>query len=342
MSSLRRFVLRASFRVGLLRLVQRMWGTDALTVLAYHRIAEISSTTFDMFAPNVSATPSRFAEQMDFVARHFNVVSVTDVQNWLMEKRQLPSNPLLITFDDGYRDNFDHAFPILQQHGFPAVIFLATNYIGKSTPFFWDLVAYCFFHTKKKKAVFPILGIQQWADTKEKTAVMYNWLNCLKQLPDDEKETAVAELPNLLEVSIPSNAFANLCVTWDQVRIMSDAGIVFGAHTQNHPILTRISLERSQKEIMNSQAHIVAETRQPVISFAYPNGQESDFNSALKKILQQAGFSMAFTLLPGPSKPNETSSGPFAIRRIFIGHQDDLSRFAAKVAGLPRFIASLR
>lgn len=342
MSSLRQFVLRASFRVGLLRLIQRVWGADALTVLAYHRIADISSTMFNTFAPNVSATPSGFAEQMGFVARHFNVVSVADVEKWLTEKRPLPSNPLLITFDDGYRDNFDHAFPILQQHGFPAVIFLATNYIGKGIPFFWDLVAYCFFHTKKKTAVLPILGTQQWANTEEKTVVMYNWLSSLKQLSDDEKETAVSQLPTLLNVAIPDNAFSNLCITWDQARLMSKAGITFGGHTQNHPILTRIPLEKANTEITQSKAHIAAETGQSVTSFAYPNGQEDDFNPALQELIQQAGFSMAFTLLPGPSKPKETSNSPFAIRRIFIGHQDDLPRFAAKVAGLPRFITSLR
>lgn len=341
MSSLRRFVLRAGFRVGLLPLVQRVWGTGALTVLAYHRITTIS-TTFDTFAPNVSATPSGFGAQMAFVARHFTVVSVADVQNWLLEKRPLPPHPLLITFDDGYRDNFDHAFPVLQQHRFPAVIFLATNYIGTGIPFFWDLAAYCFFHTKKTTAVLPVLGTQQWADAKEKTAVMYNWLNCLKQLPNDEKETAVAQLPTLLGVNIADDAFANLCITWDQARIMSADGIAFGAHTQNHPILTRIPLEKAKAEIMQSKAHIVAQTGQPATSIAYPNGQEQDFNPAIQAIVQQAGFSIAFTLQPGPSKSDETANNPFAIRRIFISHQDDLPRFAAKAAGLPRFIPSLR
>ena len=124
--------------------------------------------------------------------------------------------------------------------------------------------------------------------------------------------------------------------------MMSKAGITFGGHTQNHPILTRIPLEKAKTEIMQSKARIVAETGQSVASFAYPNGQEHDFNAALQEIVQQTGFSMAFTLQPGPSKPDETVNNPFAIRRIFISHQDDLPRFASKVAGLPRFIPSLR
>ncbi len=334
--SLRHSLLSAAFRARLFPPLRRIWGAQALTVLAYHRVTDPVQAGFDTFAPNVSATPVHFAAQMDFVARHFNVVSLADAQNWLAGQRPLPLHPLLITFDDGYRDNLEHAFPVLQQHGFPAVIFLATNYIGQKKPFFWDLAAYCFYHTQKDTAVLPLAGPQQWADEKTRSRVMYQWLESLKWLPNAAKETAVQQLPDSLDVAIPADAFARLCLSWDQVRRMAAAGITFGAHTQNHPILTRISLEEAEKEIRGSQARIVNETGQPVTAFAYPNGQAADFNPALQEILQRAGFNAAFTLLPGPTRPAEARRTPFALRRILISHRDDLPRFAAKVMGFTR------
>ena len=336
MSSVRQKVLSIGYQTGLINQTRHLWGAKRLTVLAYHRITEYAQPEFDLFVPNVSATPAIFAEHMQFVEKHFNVISMRDMHNWLTEKRPLPKNPLLITFDDGYRDNLEFAFPILQQYGFPATIFLATNYIGNNKPFFWDLIAYCFHHTAKTNVDLPLMGQQTWTTKAERTRVMNRWLSKLKTIPNAEKDTAVQQLPTQLEVTVPENAFDNICLTWDEVRLMAKSGITFGGHTQNHPILTRLSIEEAHTEIAGSQARIKAELDGDVTSFAYPNGQSTDFNQELMDSLRSCGYSMAFTLVPGPTKPQEVFDNPYAIRRIFIGNRDTLPRFAAKVMGLTR------
>ena len=337
-TSLRHRMITASYRAGLTTQIRHVWGRQRLTVLAYHRITNHRESGFDLFAPNVSATPDGFAAQMDYVKHHFNVVSVDNVVSWLKGGSPLPANPLLITFDDGYLDNLENAFPVLQQHGFPAVIFLATNYMGRKRPFFWDLIAYCFNHTSRRSVALPLLGLQQWTNDKERTAVMNNWLSMLKTVSNDEKETAVQKLPALLDVTIPDDAFAHVCLTWDQVRMMAKSGIAFGAHTQNHPILTRISLDDVREEILGSKQRIEAETGQKVTSLAYPNGQATDYNVAIKEIVAESGIEVAFTLAHGPAKPAEVRQDPLTIRRVFVGNRDDMPRFAAKVMGLARLI----
>ena len=336
MPTVRQYALSAGFRTGLVHQTRHIWGSQRLTVLAYHRVTNPYEAGFDMFIPNVSATPAAFFSQMDYIERHFQVVSLDDILVWLNNRQPLPPNPLLITFDDGYQDNLQYAFPILLQHGFPAVIFLATSYIGEKKPFFWDLTAYCFHHTEKDTAVLPLTGPQHWSDESGRTAVMNNWLNKLKKLPNHEKETAIQQLPQTLDVTISDDSFANLCLTWEQVRAMSQSGITFGAHTQSHPILTRMPLDAAREEITGSIARIKAETRCDVTSFAYPNGQLLDFNKSLVDILKEVGIKVAFTLLPGPSRPEEVRNAPWAIRRIFVSHRDNLPRFAAKVMGLTR------
>ena len=90
MSSLSRKALNAGYRFGLTNQIRHIWGAQRLTVLAYHRITDYTKTTFDTFIPNVSATPQEFAAQMDFVAQHFNVVSVDDIDNWFLQNGRYP------------------------------------------------------------------------------------------------------------------------------------------------------------------------------------------------------------------------------------------------------------
>jgi peptidoglycan/xylan/chitin deacetylase (PgdA/CDA1 family) len=279
---------------------------------------------------------------MDFIRSRFNVISVSDVLAWLRGRQPLPSNPLLITFDDGYRDNLDYALPILQERNLPAVIFLATDYTGEIAPFYWDLLAYCFHHTPQTEVDLPLAGRQAWHDEKSRAAVIANWLFILKRLPEAEKRLAVEKLPRALSVSVPTDAFSGLHLSWDQVRTLVAAGIDMGAHTQSHPILTRISLEQARREVTGSKSRIEVEINRPVTTFAYPNGLVADFNPALQRLLQQSGFEAAFTLVPGPARPAEVRRTPLAVRRILIQHKDTLPRFVAKVMGLPRWVEPLR
>ena len=326
------------FRLGLFDLFHHLWPSR-LTVLAYHRIAALHAPGFDTFKPNVSATPAAFAAQMDFLRQRFSLISIDDLLAWLEGQKSLPPRPALITFDDGYRDNLEQALPVLRQHNFPAVIFLATDYIDSASPFYWDLIAYCFYHTSLNSANLPLLGCQEWRDEKSRNVVMATWLNRLKTLPDAEKWTAVRSLPHLLQVTVPPDAFAGLHLTWDQVRLLVNQGVDMGAHTQSHPILTRVSLGQARTEITGSRSRIETEIERPVTTLAYPNGLPTDFNPALQALLKETGFQAAFTLVPGPARLGEIQQEPLAIRRVFIHHRDTLPRFAAKVIGLPRLFS---
>jgi peptidoglycan/xylan/chitin deacetylase (PgdA/CDA1 family) len=338
--SLSERVLASCFQGKVFDGLHALWP-PRLTVLAYHRIADPHAPEFDTFKPNVSATPEAFAEQMDFIQRRFNVISIEKLIAWLHGADKLPPNPALITFDDGYRDNFIYGLPILRQHNLPAVIFLATDYINQANPFYWDLVAYCFHHTTRTEAELPALGPQQWPDADSRFIVMRQWLNHLKTLSDDEKWAAVNKLPGILAVTVPAEAFAALHLTWEQVRTLVKSGVDMGAHTQSHPILTRVSLDQAQQEIIGSKTRIEQEIDRPVRSFAYPNGLADDFSEALQAIMPQAGIEAAFTLLAGPTPLREARRAPFIIRRVFIHYKDTLPRFAAKVMGLPRLLKSL-
>lgn len=327
LSPFKKKIIALAIQVGLTRIGRSLWS-DTLTVLNYHRIGFATHPEFDTFRANVSANPDGFAEQMDYLSRWFNVVSLSEVAEWLIDKKPLPPHAALITFDDGYLDNYIFAYPILRERDFPAVIFLTTGHIQKDIPFFWDLVAYCFHHTTRDFLTFPNGKEEHWSNKTQKELAVGHLVEKLKLMSEEEKGAWVTNLPRMLNVAIPTGYFMNLMLNWDQIREMKAGGLEFGGHTVSHPILTRVPLERAEKEIASSKVHIEKELNVPIHGFAYPNGGKEDFNPATESLAAKSGYRAAFTLLNGPEKLREVSRNPFAIRRIFISYKHTLPDFS--------------
>src|SRR5215212_2664577 len=94
---------------GATALLDKVWGPNRLTVLAYHRIVDVNTPGFDHYQSNVSASPIMFERQMAYVAKNFNVIDLARLQAFIQHGEPLPERPMLITFDDGYLDNYTNA-----------------------------------------------------------------------------------------------------------------------------------------------------------------------------------------------------------------------------------------
>jgi peptidoglycan/xylan/chitin deacetylase (PgdA/CDA1 family) len=324
-------LLKSLLKVGVFGLMMRR-NKSALTILNYHRIDDVSRPGFDTFAPNVTASPAEFARQMDHIQRHYHVISCEYLSAWLRGERELPPYPAMITFDDGYADNYTYAYPILQARNLSAVIFLTTGLIGEDKLVYWDQIAYCFYHSRRKSAELPIIGRISWMDEDQRRTAMKRFASAVKQLPDAEKPSAVEDLAGILDVHMPVDAFSGLYLTWDQVREMSKNGIEMGSHTVEHPILTRVPLSEVEEELVRSRQKIEAEIGKPVKAFAYPNGGKSDYSSEVMRLVRQAGYEMAFTLEGGVPGWTQVRGEPFAIPRIFLGAFDTFPWFVAKLS----------
>ncbi|HUE99901.1 MAG TPA: polysaccharide deacetylase family protein [Anaerolineales bacterium] len=335
-SSFKNKIIKLAYKTGLIRAGRGLWARS-LTVVNYHRIDDPNRQDFDSFKPNVSATPGDFHHQVEYLAKWFNVVSLKDIVEWLDGHKDLPPYAALITFDDGYLDNYTSAFPILRRHNFPALIFLTTEHIGTDAPFYWDMAAYCFSHTQRDHLTFPDGRIVHWPGREQLDRVSKNWIESMKTLPQAEKEFHVQRLPESLGVAVPEGFFRKLMMGWDQVREMCKDGIEFGAHTMHHPILTRVPLEQVREEVEGSKSRIEKELGESVLGFAYPNGQPSDLNDRIEKIVADSGIRAAFTLLNGPSSQAEVKRNPYAIRRIFISHKHSVSEYAMLLSPINRY-----
>jgi peptidoglycan/xylan/chitin deacetylase (PgdA/CDA1 family) len=317
--------------------VMRLFNRDKLTVLNYHRVDDPARHSFEAFRPNFSATPAQFARQMDYVKRHYSAITCERLVGWLHGMTELPANPLLITFDDGYLDNLTYAYPVLKERKLPAVIFLTTDHIGKNIPFYWDYVAYVFAHTQKTSMELPLIGKSSWSTVFEREKVMGSWLEELKRISNKDRLRHLAKIAEILDVPVPPDVFSGSHLNWDHIRAMSP-DIEFGAHTASHPILTRISTSEAAYEVETSLRRIEDEIGVRVSTFAYPNGHESDYSPEVIEMLKKSGVKIAFTLLPGLNRLDTIRKKPHEIHRIFLLHTDSFSRFVAKISGLDRWV----
>lgn len=330
----RQIAATALRRSGGLWLLDHLWGNQRLTVLGYHRICDPHSPDFEDYAANVSATPAMFARQMDFVKQHFNVIDLDTLRKHVTQDHPLPSRPLLITFDDGYIDNYEHAYPVLRERDLPAVFFLVSEWVGSNYRPWWDRGNALFLHTTQERATLPLIGARDLSTPEARARAREDLFRQLKTLPNTDRAEQVAALADVLAVTLPEKP-APRFLNWDQARELVANGVACQPHTMTHPILTRIPLADVEQEVRASAERIVAETGVTISAFAYPNGTIHDYNPAIMQTVRELDIPLAFTLTPGPLRVRKLQRHVLEIPRMFLIYKDSFDVFVTKLMGLP-------
>ena len=274
-------------------------------ILYYHRVNDDN----DPFFPAIST--KLFEQEMRFIARHYKVVSLGALLNCL--EGGSPEPVVAITFDDGYRDNYQNAFPILQRYGLTATIFLATGSIDSGEPLWFEKLALAVKRTEREFIDLEIdIPRRLWMRTPaERLETHDRVFKLLKELDDsDRRRETDAILHQLGDVDYAERR--NKMLTWDEVRLMKKHGMDFGGHTVTHPFLAKMSREQVAWEAAECKRRIEEELQLPVDHFAYPNGREEDFGRWNKEVIRSAGYRAAVTTIWGT---NHRSTDPMELRR---------------------------
>jgi len=213
----------------------------------------------------------------------------------ILEKKTLPKKTIVITFDDGYKDNFSYAFPILKKYKIPATIFLTTGYIGTNKIFWWDRVGYILNNSDLQKIDLGNITLSKYENKSQYIDII---IDEIKKMPDEKRKREINKIEESSKVKLPKNIGNDMFLTWDEVKEMSESKISFGAHTVNHPILTNITLKQAEIEIKKSKEDIEKRINTSVNTFSYPNGLIEDFNKEIIKILKKNGFICSVTAYP--------------------------------------------
>ena len=282
------------------------------TLLNYHR-----------FYPQHAA---QFLWQCENLRRRYNVISLGELTRRLREGAAPPLNSIVLTIDDGHRDFYTCAFPILREYGFAATMYLPTAFLDRAEGRKWlwfDRFNYAFLHSPLSQAEVPPLSagdapISLCLDSvAARTAASSRVATAAQWLSSSDRDAYCDRVAGALDVRIPEappEEFAPL--TWDEVRLMAKSGVEFGGHTVTHPILETIhSPDELAFEIAHCKARVEEELQAPAAHFAYPSGRANEISAAAKAAVRQAGFQTAVTTLSGQVGPG---ADPLWLQRIGV------------------------
>jgi peptidoglycan/xylan/chitin deacetylase (PgdA/CDA1 family) len=289
-------VLRAK-RLGIL--------SRRLALLTFHRVAEEDAPGFD---PDVrDTTPAQLDAHLGLLKRHFTPVDTQDLEA-ARAGVPLPPNPLLLTFDDGYRDNFEHALPVLKKHGMKAVFFVTSGYVTERRLFWWERVSYLVEHARGRRLrlsypmplEYPLEG--PGARARAKQAL----LRTIKDRPGLDLDRFLEEITAASGVAwhpaLEHELADRILMTWEQIRGLREAGMDVQSHSRWHRVPHTLSPEDLYADLKASREQIEDEVKSEVRAVAYPTGKGVAGLKAHREAVERAGFRLGFTNLGGVAR----------------------------------------
>ena len=304
MNGIKHIAKKLLLKTGLFKFVL---NRDQFFILPYHSVVEHPNGFF----PENSL--SSFKKQMAHLAKHYRVIDFETLMDRIQKGRSL-HRCVVITFDDGFLDNYKLAGPVLKKYNLPATVFLTTDFINNQTIPWFIKFRFAFMTTEKENIRmqdgelvlnFPLTTSQ------EKFSASNRFMAHLRGLTDPVRAHWLDSIFDELGIH-DFSCLENMMLNWDQIREMSKQGFSFGAHTVSHPVLSQLDVERATQEIADSKKIIESYLDKTVISFAYPFGKLDDFSIELTQVLETLGFRCAVTT---ENDANNRNTNPFLLNR---------------------------
>lgn len=293
-----------------------------ITILAYHGVLD-TPLPFDdwCFLDKVE-----FERQISYLSRHFNIVHLSDAVR-MLEAGEVDKPTAVITFDDGYQNNYDVAFPILKKYNAPATIYLVSDQINSDDTLWFCRLNKALSETNLKNLNWNGMNLAL-ASPECKAQASARIQSSLKGMMNERLKEEVSEVIQTLGgnpvEAIESHSPYRL-LNQSEIDEMRDSGLVeFGAHTCSHAILSRLSEAEQQREITESKKAVEVMVGRPCTHFAYPNGSTQDHDPVTARIISEAGFESCVNMRPGPNMPD---TEPMHLYRYGIGSDTSFSRF---------------
>ena len=335
--SARRFGSRLLFFSGVTGIYRRLALRNRAVVLMYHKVMprnEVRSGAFE----GMQVDPATFERQMAYLRKHFHLLSLADLRRHMRSRIPFPPNSCLVTFDDGWKDNYIHAYPILKRYDVPAVVFLSVGHIGTEKRFWQERTFTALYGIREVAGRNPDLPdryrnlpggikIEEFVSLPERKfrEEVRERIRSLKKLPLSRIEPIVDELAECAGASSCDKGESFL--SWEAVLTMSRGGIDFGSHGMRHEILTNIPPEEVRDEVRNSKAVLEGKIQKSVHAFSYPNGNH---DPVVRKCVKECGYEIAFGTSRGFAGAEDD---PFTMNRVNV--HDDVTR------EVPMFLSSI-
>jgi peptidoglycan/xylan/chitin deacetylase (PgdA/CDA1 family) len=310
------------------------WLRPGVTpVIAFHGVLPERESHF-FNATGKFVTPERLRAVLKRFCRLYQPTSIEDLVGALLDGREL-KNRFVLTFDDGYANVYNEAFPLLRDMGIPFTVFVTTGMVDTDRVMWNDLLEFAVFSTEK--TVLPAGVVERPLSLRSPSLRRDAIIHIKRSLKLRNLEDCLEEVENICRVlkvrtDAPELAWVRF-LTRDQIREMSQAGVILGGHTVNHPILSREPRQRVREEVGGCKHDLEEIAGRSVITFAYPSGLPGEFDDTAKEEVQRAGYRAAFTAIPKPACPGDDL---FAIGRLLVDCRWTHYEIETKASGMLR------
>ena len=331
----REFLARSFERLGVLSLLERVASHRRLifVVLTYHRITTPGPQAGPFYDPVISATPESFRAQMQFLKSRYRIIGLDQACEIEQGGSGADQGPVvLITFDDGYRDNFETALPILRELGIPAAFFIPTGVFNAPRLPWWDHVAFAVKQTRVPRLVLDhfsgdpramVIELGMNTDAVRRTSAIMQIIGQFLERAIPDEAWFLTQLDERAEVTIDSAALGReLFMDWGQLKHLAEAGMTVGSHGHSHRALGELDDDAQRSELVESKQILEDRLGCEVTAIAYPFGWAGAFTPRTVALAAEAGYQLAFSSLEGVNQPGRSGFEPLALRRLTVGTGD--------------------
>jgi peptidoglycan/xylan/chitin deacetylase (PgdA/CDA1 family) len=325
----REFLARAFGQAGVLDLLEQTIARrrPGLIVLTYHRIAEIEMDPF--YTPVISATPESFRTQIQWLHNRMRMITLDELIDQVAGGLSWREPVMLLTFDDGYRDNFEFAAPLLREQNVPATFFIPTGFVELPKLPWWDHIAYVIKQTHVRRFVVdrcstgrqpPLeIDLEAMSQTTAIASIIRAFLD--ETIPDEQ--WFLDRLTQVCLVEFDSEALGrNLFMSWANVHELADSSLAFtiGSHTHSHRKLATLDIDAQRDELARSKQILQAKLERPIKALAYPYGWPGTYTSQTKVLATEAGYEFAFSTREGVNPLDDFDR--YEVKRLGVGSSD--------------------
>ncbi|GAB4345549.1 MAG: polysaccharide deacetylase family protein [Gammaproteobacteria bacterium] len=304
------------FRLGILRWLMRTRLRGKTVVLMYHRVLPETAWEDSLSSDGIIVTPETFRQHLRWLKEELEVLDLGQFRIWLSGNKLLQRPGCLITFDDGWYDNYTHALPLLREANVPAVFFLATDYIGTTQTFWQEQLGQALWRLVQRtdndaRTFLTELQLNNLADQPSdmQKPLIIHAVRKLKELDWKEIEDILQRAINLSGIVGPGE---DRFMDWDQVRALQTYGMTICSHGTDHRLLPSLDNTQLNENLKGSRKQLCKELGTEIDGLAYPNG---DYDNRVVDTAVAAGYRIAFTTESGPTSQGDD---PMRLRRINI------------------------
>ena len=306
---LKQFAKRLAVNSGSLRVISTFAG-KGIAVLMYHSVSE-DPASFRSTLGDIGHQVRVFERQMELLARSFHVISLDETLLFIRGQRDVPRRSVVVTFDDGYADNYNVAIPLLNKLGIPSTFYVTVDCVQQKRLPWPSRIRYALFSSRKPVWVDP--DGQSWPlrDDVQRGKAFDRACQYCGRLADAEQDRFVALVESDLECVL---AQGPLMMTWDEVRGCVKQGHIIGSHTMTHPNMAHIPADAMQREMAESKKILDRELGFPVVHFSYPcPALQPHWNAQSVQVSDECGYETAVTTNGGLVRRGDH---PLHLRRI--------------------------